>query len=121
MKFTDRFFAFPIRIYDKRSLEKVLNQEDLEDIVTTEPAWVRGEVKFPVNELEGIIWHDGFKTGRNVKEVAEKGFDLTVIHSEKYGLFFCLWKKEEFEQRLNDFIEQFESKEEPHERFSEHI
>jgi hypothetical protein len=114
MKFTDRFFEFPIKIYDGMSVRKMLKSEASSDIpqAIDDLGWVRGRVKLPYWALDKLFYYDSFSEGRTPEEVAESGFDMTtVIHSD-FGEFECMWKKEIFEKRLNDFTELYESENE---------
>ena len=105
-KFTDDVFGFPIKIYDGFSLRKAMEQEEKEEISEPVPAdWVMGYVRIPGRGLERLIWHDGFSRERSVKEVAESGFDLTIIVSDVYGDFACTWPRRKFEEKLNEFME----------------
>lgn len=110
MSYTDRFFEFPIRIYDGFSLEKAWRREDeklrtsLEDIDEPEKGdWVKGKVRLPHKEI--ICWMDHFEEGTPVSDVSDKGFEMTLVLTKKLGTFECMWKKERFEQELNKFID----------------
>lgn len=108
MKFTEKFFSFPIKIYDGFSLEKALKEEE----VTDEPKdadWISGTFKLPASELASMAWHDGFSRNRNVEEVAKEGFDITVICSNSYGDMTCMWPRKKFEEKLNEFYEKLET------------
>lgn len=109
-KFTDDFFTFPIKIYDGFSLKKAMEAEDKD--TTDEPVpidWVVGWVKLPAKDLHKMMWHEGFSRERKVEEVAEKGFDLTIVISEVWGEFVSTWNKKKFEEKLNEFMEKWKA------------
>lgn len=105
-KFTEEFFMFPIKIYDGFSLKKAMKEEDSEDTKGPVPIdWIVGHVRIPAKDLPKIMWHDGFSREKSVEEVAEKGFDLTIVMSDIYGEFVCTWPRKKFEVRLDEFME----------------
>lgn len=109
-KFTDDFFSFPIKVYDGFSLKKAMEEEDKTSTDSPVPIdWVTGWVKIPVKDLYKMIWHDGFSRERSVKEVAEGGFDLTIVISDVWGEFVCTWGRKKFEDRVNEFMEKRQS------------
>jgi hypothetical protein len=102
-KFTDKFFAFPIKIYDSFSLKR--SEEYEEDVnMRMEADWISGIARVPVEELYGIMWNDGYSNGRTIEDVKVEGFDLTIIYSERYGELICTWPRKKFEDKLNDFM-----------------
>lgn len=110
MKYTDRWFKFPVKIYDGFSVHKAIMIEDKklqdnpEDIDKPEiPDWVMGYARIPVNEIQ--CWIDYYSEGRETSEVAEEGFDLTMVETKNLGKFECLWKREKFEKELDDYYE----------------
>jgi hypothetical protein len=108
-KFTDDFFGFPIKIYDGFSLKKALEEEDKEGVDGPVPIdWIVGQVKLPAKDLHKLMWHDGFSRDRIVSDVAENGFDVTIVVSDIHGEFMCTWPRKKFEDKLNEFMEKWE-------------
>jgi hypothetical protein len=106
MKFTDTFFAFPIKIYDGFSLKKALEREEKEDSETPEPIdWISGVGRLPAKEIRKISWYDGFSREMTVEQAAKNGFDQTIIVSPNYGDFTCVWPRKKFEEKLNEFMD----------------
>jgi len=110
MKYTDKWFKFPIRVYDGFSVHKALLIEDkkmMEDPESIEkpetPDWVMGYAKVPVDQILG--WVDYFSEGRETSDVAKEGFDLTLIETKSLGKFECLWLRAKFEEELDRFCE----------------
>lgn len=113
-KFTEDFFSFPIKVYDGFSLKKALEEEDKDTAEAPVPIdWVMGWVKIPAKDLGRIMWHDGFSRERNVKDVAEDGFDLTIVVSDVYGEFVCTWGRKKFEGKLDEFMEKWKASQPP--------
>lgn len=111
MGFIDEFFVFPIKIYDGYSLKRAMREE--EDNESSGPVpidWIVGHVRMPGKDLHRIIWHDGFSRERKVEEVAEKGFDLTIVTSDVHGEFVCTWPRKKFEAKLDEFMEKFDAR-----------
>jgi len=109
-KFTEEFFSFPMKIYDGFSVKKAMEQEDKD--TTEEPVpidWITGWVRIPARDLHKLMWHDGFSRERKVEEVAEGGFDLTIVVSDMYGEFVCTWPRKKFEAKLDEFMEKRQS------------
>lgn len=113
MKFSERFFKFPIRIYDSLSVRRAIkaNQEQAltgEDVLIT-PAWVKGYGKIPYPALGQIFYSDSFKAGRELKDVREQGFDMTSIYHPDLGDFECTWNMQKFEEELDKFVDVYEA------------
>lgn len=110
-KFTDDFFTFPIKVYDGFSLKKAMEEEDKDATEAPVPIdWVAGWVKLPVRDLPKMMWHDGFSRERSVKDVAEQGFDLTIVVTDVYGDFVCTWPKKKFEAKLDEFMSKYQTR-----------
>lgn len=108
-KFTEEYFVFPIKIYDGYSLKRAMKQEEESENEGPVPVdWVLGHVRIPGRDMYKAIWHDGFSRERTVSEVADKGFDLTVVLSDVYGDFVCTWPRKKFEAKLDEFMEKYE-------------
>lgn len=107
-KFTEDFFRFPIKVYHSFSLKKALEEEDKEDAEKPVPIdWIIGYARIPGKDMMNIMWHDGFSRERTVEDVAENGFDLTIISSSVWGEFTCSWPRKKFEEKLDEFVEKW--------------
>jgi hypothetical protein len=100
MVYTDDFFSFPIRVYKKEKAidEAELNYSDVE--------WALGMARLPrvLLKEQRIYWYEGFSRDRTMEDVVDNGFDLTIVCTEEFGEFTCGWKREKFEQKLNEFM-----------------
>lgn len=106
--FTDKFFKFPIKVYDGFSVKDAERKE--EDMgVPIEATWYKGWTKIPVKELlKGrFYWYEGFSKGT---DVVKDGMDMTIVYFERYGNFSCVWTRDVFEKKLNEFMEKWETK-----------
>lgn len=104
MKYTDGMFEFPIRIYDGFSVRKARKrEEELNMDVTEDGEWVEGAAEIPLNQYEGC--YDFFQSGRTMEDVADNGFDGTIILTKTMGEFICTWRREKFKARINKFAE----------------
>ncbi len=102
-KFTDRFFAFPIKIYDSLSLGRAMEFEESVGM-KADAEWITGVARISAKDLENITWQDGYSNGRTIVEVKEEGFDLTIVYTEIWGEYICMWTRKKFEEKLNEFM-----------------
>ncbi len=116
MKFSEGLFEFPVRVYDSFSVTKSILKEnqriqdskdgdDIDDILPEEADWVLGHAKIPIEEIKA--WTDVFKEGSSVKEIAEKGFQETLIITKTLGNFECMWSMRKFEKEADEFVERY--------------
>lgn len=111
MRFSERFFKFPIRVYDSVSIKRNMKREmeGTADPDTIEiPDWVEGHAKLPYWCLDNLYYCDTFTLGRQPEDVAKEGFDMTYIGSSEFGEFECVWNMKRFESALNAFTEGYE-------------
>lgn len=112
MKYTDRFFSFPMKVYDMSPTnERLLVLQGLPPAeLQAEVDWVEGVVKLPyyIIKESRMFWYEGYTRGRSPREVAKEGSDLTVVVTKDHGDFVCTWDKKKFEEKLNQFIEKME-------------
>ncbi len=110
MKYTERYFKIPVRIYDGFSVHKAIvieekklsdNPENIDRPET--PDWVMGYARIPVSEIR--YWMDYYTEGRETGNVADEGFDLTLVETKNLGKFECCWERKEFEKRLDEFYD----------------
>lgn len=106
MKYTDRYFEFPVRVYDRYTAEKAFKQEAEEYAGPQEGEWVEGKVKIPYKEI--TVWSDYFDSLQGVEGVEKNGFEATVVFTKNEGVFVCTLSKKEFEKRLNIHVEEIE-------------
>lgn len=100
MNYTDDLFPLPIRVYDQFSIRKAdKREEDLDQ--PTSPDWVAGVVDIPLEEVVGF--GDFFDSGRAAEDIADEGFDGTIVFTRSMGEFTCILQRKELKRRLNEF------------------
>ncbi len=111
MKYTDKWFKFPVRIYDGFSVHKAILIEDKklsdnpEEVERPEEVdWVQGFARIPLYEIAS--WIDYYSEGRETSDVANEGFDLTMVETKTLGKYECVWKRQKFEEELNKFYDE---------------
>lgn len=105
MRYTDRFFEFPIRVYDRFTAEKAEKEEKIND-VPLEGDWAAGKARIPYDQISA--WTDYFDSTQGVNGVRENGFKFTMVLTYADGAFICIWEKTKFEERLNAYAEKYE-------------
>lgn len=110
----DKFFDMPIRIYNELEIKKIQEDEDAqhaagEEIFPTEPAWVKGYVRIPYDIAARMSWADYFSRHRELKEVADKGFDATQVFLTDGTEYTCPWQKDRFEKEWLKWLNRAEA------------
>lgn len=105
MKFTDRFFEIPVRIYDRYTAEKAETQEKLSD-APMDGDWVIGHAKVPLDEIS--TWSDYFDSVLGAEGATKEGFSDTLIFTWNVGAYICTWNKQKFEKELNIYADKYE-------------
>lgn len=105
MKYADRFFKFPIRVYDRYSASIAEKEEELQQ-GPVEGAWRPGVARIELEEIK--TWNDFFDSEQGVEGVDEEGFLFTLIFTKTQGPFICTWSLSKFEEKMNDFAEKYE-------------
>jgi len=107
MKYTERFFKFPIRLYDGIELRKAMEKEeklfdrDPDSVIAEETPWVQGTAAIYAEDI--YSYNETFSRGMEIEEVVKSGGDLTHIES-KTGDYICMWPIKKFEQKLNEHM-----------------
>lgn len=105
MKFSERLFLFPVRVYDRFSTEKAQRQE--EDInKPIEGDWREGKVRIPHYELSS--WSDFFDSEQGPEGVDADGFYNTLVWTQEEGSYVCTWPRTLFEKKLDEHVAKYE-------------
>lgn len=104
MKYTDLFFEFPVRIYDRFSVMRSYEKEKDLDI-PDEGRYAPGWHKLPYSEI--TQWMDFFDSEKGVEGVEEEGFTETLVFT-KEETFVCTLPRWEFEKLLNAHVDKIE-------------
>lgn len=105
MNYTDRFFEFPVRIYDRFQTEQAIEQEEREK-VPIDGVWAAGKSKLPFQEISS--WSDYYDSEQGIEGVKQKGFEYTIVWTHNEGAYICTWERKKFEEKLNAFVEKYE-------------
>lgn len=84
IKFSDSFFTFPIRVYQKEEVEMV------DQLISSEPIdYAKGKASIAdIMDIIGI--QDFYPLGVSIKDVKAEGFDCTIIDT-KDARYICDW------------------------------
>ncbi|HOV34630.1 MAG TPA: hypothetical protein PLS56_01400 [Candidatus Dojkabacteria bacterium] len=108
MKYTDRFFEFPIRVYDRYTAQQAQKEEENLN-VAMEGEWIQGLAKIPYKEI--TVWTDYFDSEKGVEGVRKDGWDATIVWTKNEGIFIASIVKSKFEKLLNNHVEAIEAQE----------
>lgn len=113
MKYTDKFFKFPIRIYDGLEMlkaeideEKKLEEED-PDLTPVPIEFLVGRKAVRIDDIIG--YNETMDREHDKQEVREQGFPCTIVEIKDQGPYFCNWTFKKFEEKLNEFCENLPS------------
>lgn len=113
MKYTERFFKFPIRIYDGHSMYKAEKEEEKQELAgqLIDPVHVDFAVGYKTlkhNSIRG--WMESYTTEQGLDYVMEQGFPCTLVTTKEDETYLCNWTMAEFEEALDNFVERLEEK-----------
>lgn len=100
MKYTDRFFKIPVRIYDRFSIEQAEELEKMNQI-PNEGDWVVGWLRIPHTEITN--WMDYFDSEQGVQGAVTDGFSTTAVFTKSDGIYLAALPIKEFEEKLNQY------------------
>lgn len=106
MKYTDSFFTFPIRVYDRFTYIRAIKKEIEENESPEEGDWIVGKISIPYTEIKQ--WMDYFDSVSGVEGVKQnKGFTetLVILNDET---FICPLNKKEFEALLDKHVQELD-------------
>lgn len=106
MKYTEQFFKFPVRIYDRYSVQNSEKREEMEN-APVEGDWTIGQKAIPYTEITD--YGDYFDSEEGISSVEEHGFTSTIIFTKDAGVFISPLIIEDFEERLNKHVDNLKS------------
>jgi hypothetical protein len=106
LKHSETLFHFPVRIYDSYAVQRAQQHALDKDLETVELEYVVGECSVPYGEIIGF--HDHFKHGRRVENIAEKGFDSTKVMTRNLGDYVCSWRRERFMEEFDRYMQKMD-------------
>lgn len=105
MKYSERFFEFPIRIYDRYTAENAAILEKSSNS-PMEGDWARGFAKVPYDEINS--WTDYYDSIQGVEGVKADGFQYILVFTWNMGVFISTWTKAQFEAKLDAYADKYE-------------
>lgn len=106
MKFSERYFSFPVRIYDRFTMNKAEKQEE-EEGTPVEGDWVAGRARFPYEDISS--WSDFYDSKQGVDGVLKDGYEYTLIFTYTGKAVICIWPMKKFEEKLDEYVEKLEA------------
>lgn len=109
MKFTERFFKFPIRYIDEYGIAKL--QEEITEtkkLPEDQPniASVNSIYKLPYGEVDG--WQEINPPETKFEDIAggkKEGLQCTMVYTKTHGDLLCSWNVKKFEEKLDEYHE----------------
>ena len=111
MKYSDRFFKIPVRIYDRFSYLQSLEEEKATN-QPTEGDWVAGYARIPLREISS--WNDYYDSKQGVEGVMQEGFKYTLVFTHNEGTLISIWDRKTFEDKMDEYaskVEKYEKEE----------
>lgn len=101
MKYTDRFFKFPVRVTDAYVAESLEKSNEKISLPT-----IDSYIKLPYSEIEG--WQEMYPPETEFDEVSTKGFECTLVFTKKHRDILCSWNVKKFESKLDAYVSELE-------------
>ncbi len=104
MKYCDKFFRFPVKLYLAKDIEK---RDDMMQRLGIELSSEQAEVRHVIG-WESVLLEDirGFGTlfsrERELDEIEMEGFDCTLVSMGNGKEIGCAWSPDKFEEKLNE-------------------
>lgn len=118
MKYTDKFFKFPVKLFLSKDLESKSELEERLGIELRdedkEPEYVVGWESIEVDDICG--YGTIFSRNRTIEQVRDEGFDCTIVYLRYGKEVGCSWAPKKFEEKLNAFYETLQEQEKEEER-----
>jgi len=123
MKFTDRYFKFPVRAYDTELTKAIIKEEKmiekmiesskddaLDDFqLTKNLPWV--SLTHSVLPKDILGWSESFSREYSVDDIIKMGKgNITMVELKDYGTIGCQWPIDEFEKNLDKWWSEWNEK-----------
>ena len=105
MKYSDRFFKFPVRVTDIYLAESLEKKAELSGEKPSIPT-VDGYIKLPYSDIEG--YQEMYPPETDFEDVINKGFQCTLVFTKKHGDILCSWDLKKFEEKLDGYVAKLE-------------
>lgn len=101
MKYSERFFKFPVRVTDAYLADLKEKEAQLSDSRSLDIPTIDSWIKLPYSEIEG--WQEMYPPETAFEDVFSKGFQCTLVFTKSHGDILCSWDFKKFEERLDAF------------------
>lgn len=111
MKYTDKFFKFPVKTYDLYDVIKTEEEEDELKRTTGQHAKIAlpfGVIIKAVLPEDIIEYNESCGKEDDLQESTQHGFPNTAVITKRDGVFECIWTMKKFEEKLNAHMEKIE-------------
>lgn len=112
MRYTDKFFEFPIRIYDGMERLKVAIKQDKQleinpdDVEEEDSPWVRGTCAILPEHI--ISFNETMSFEKTIDDIIKEGEgNMTRIELKEDRVEVCAWPLKKFKEKLNAFVEKY--------------
>jgi hypothetical protein len=107
MKYGDKFFKFPVKLYLTKDIQE---RDDLEERLGIELKKESEDLEFVVGwesiDIQDICGYGTiFSRNKSLTDVKENGFDATVVYLKQGKEIGCSWAPKKFEEKLNAFAD----------------
>lgn len=106
MKYTERFFKFPIRYIDQFKVMKIGEEYNKNQSLPDEEPVIPSVdciYKLPYDEIRG--WSEEPAPEDLFEDIESKGFKCTMVFTKTHGDLLCSWSVKKFEEKLDAFEE----------------
>lgn len=113
MEYTDKFFEFPVKMYD---IYDAINAEKEEDKIETATGKLQ---KVAIEYIVGVRglepddikeYNESYGKDDDIEEVRENGFPHTIILTVRGDVYECIWNRKTFKEKLNAFVKKLNEK-----------
>ncbi len=111
MEYTDKFFEFPVKMYD---IYDAINAEEEEDDIKTKTGKLE---KVPIDYIVGVRgidpddikeYNESYGKDDDVNEVRKNGFPHVIVLTVRGDVYECIWDRKKFKEKLNAFVKKRE-------------
>lgn len=111
MKYTEKFFKMPVRMYDVDSMINVAIKEDKaiekgEQVVSTPVNFAIGQKAIYTKDIK--TYGESYANEHTLEDAISQGFPITVVYTYQGDEYQCSWNLKKFEEELDKFVEEQE-------------
>lgn len=116
--YTDKWFSFPVRIYDMEHIMEIqrLREEAIaegKEPPKMEPDWIAGMQECDPEDISGV-GDSVTEDETNFAKLTKEGFMCSTVSIKGLGEYLCTWNREKFKNKLNEFMQKREKDKPPY-------